>query len=66
MYLNNPFRVLNILFSVADGITGADVGVNPNMPFFREQKTEGFPTITYLHIHECDSFSVCIVAVLGC
>lgn len=58
--------MLNILFSVADGITGADVGVNPNMPFFREQKTEGFPTITYLHIHECDSFSVCIVAVLGC
>lgn len=43
---------------VLDGISGADVGVNPNMPFFREQEAEGFPTITYLHIHECDSFSI--------
>lgn len=43
----------------ADGITGADVGVKPNMQLFREQKTEGFPRIAYIQIHECDKFSVC-------
>ncbi|KAL1828360.1 plant cysteine oxidase 2 [Daucus carota subsp. sativus] len=49
---------IRLLKTVLDGISGADVGVNPNMPFFREQKTEGLPTITYLHIHECDKFSI--------
>lgn len=46
------------LKAVLDGITGADVGVTPNMQYFREQKTEGFPRIAYIQIYECDKFSI--------
>jgi len=35
-----------------------DVGVSPDMPFFKATKGEGYPRITYLHIYECDRFSI--------
>ncbi|KAK3036672.1 hypothetical protein RJ639_030241 [Escallonia herrerae] len=41
-----------------DKMTKADVGLRRNMPFFRAQESEGLPKITYLHIHECDKFSI--------
>ncbi|KAG5535062.1 hypothetical protein RHGRI_022993 [Rhododendron griersonianum] len=44
--------------SVLDGMTEVDVGLRPNMPYFRRASTDQLPKITYLHIHECDKFSI--------
>lgn len=36
-----------------------DVGLSPNMPCFEEtENQEAPPPITYVHIYECDKFSV--------
>lgn len=36
----------------------ADVGLSPELPYFRIVLGRRTPTITYLHLHECDNFSV--------
>ncbi|KAK4477626.1 hypothetical protein RD792_016864 [Penstemon davidsonii] len=41
--------------SVLDAMTQADVGLKPNMPFFSSERA---PIITYLHLHECEKFSI--------
>ncbi|XVE83847.1 hypothetical protein DITRI_Ditri16bG0120500 [Diplodiscus trichospermus] len=46
------------LKAVLDEIKPADVGLNPQMPFFRLPVTRRAPPITYLHIHECEKFSM--------
>ncbi|OMO77460.1 hypothetical protein COLO4_25159 [Corchorus olitorius] len=46
------------LRAVLDEIQPADVGLTPQMPFFRPPVTRRAPPITYLHIHECDKFSM--------
>ncbi|KAK3030824.1 hypothetical protein RJ639_035753 [Escallonia herrerae] len=46
------------LKAALDKMTEADVGLRRNMPFFRAQESEGLPKITYLHIYECDKFSI--------
>jgi cysteamine dioxygenase len=46
------------LKAVLDNMTEADVGVKPNMPFFATGENDGPPKITYLHLHECDKFSI--------
>ncbi|KAL3813357.1 hypothetical protein ACJIZ3_014625 [Penstemon smallii] len=43
------------LASVLDAMTQADVGLKPNMPFFSSERA---PIITYLHLHECNKFSI--------
>ena len=37
-----------------------DVGLSPEMPYFRTTADEGTPPITYLHLYENNKFSVCI------
>ncbi|KAJ4818676.1 hypothetical protein LUZ62_031242 [Rhynchospora pubera] len=45
------------LRSVLDTITAQDVGLNLNMRCFRQSDGQQ-PQITYLHLHECDKFSI--------
>ncbi|GMI86933.1 plant cysteine oxidase 2, HYPOXIA RESPONSE UNKNOWN PROTEIN 43 [Hibiscus trionum] len=46
------------LSALLDEIQPADVGLTPQMRFFSPQSTRRVPTITYLHIHECEKFSI--------
>ncbi|KAL9275246.1 Plant cysteine oxidase 2-like protein [Drosera capensis] len=46
------------LTSVLDSLKPADVGLTPNMPYFRSTTTKGAPPITYLHLFESDKFSM--------
>ncbi|XP_076901689.1 plant cysteine oxidase 2-like [Bidens hawaiensis] len=46
------------LKTILNGITSSDVGVWPNMPYFKVKETSRFPRITYLHLTECDKFSI--------
>uniref|UniRef100_M0ZLF3 cysteine dioxygenase n=2 Tax=Solanum tuberosum TaxID=4113 RepID=M0ZLF3_SOLTU len=46
------------LKEVLDTMAGADVGLRPNMPYFKSIRYDRPPTITYLHLHECDKFSI--------
>ncbi|KAL8545908.1 hypothetical protein ACS0TY_005869 [Phlomoides rotata] len=41
--------------AILDGMSEADVGLSPNMPIFSRERA---PVITYLHLHECDKFSI--------
>nr|DAD31179.1 TPA_asm: hypothetical protein HUJ06_010030 [Nelumbo nucifera] len=47
-----------INFSCVDGMQPADVGLSPAMPYFKTVETEGAPPITYLHLYECNKFSI--------
>ncbi|CAL4965731.1 unnamed protein product [Urochloa decumbens] len=44
--------------SVLDCITAADVGLTPNMSYFRRVDPRGTPKITYLHLYKCEAFSI--------
>ncbi|XWS40839.1 hypothetical protein CRYUN_Cryun17cG0030500 [Craigia yunnanensis] len=46
------------LRAVLDEFQPADVGLTPQMPFFSPPVTRRAPPITYLHIHECEKFSM--------
>ncbi|XP_030469955.1 plant cysteine oxidase 2-like [Syzygium oleosum] len=46
------------LRAVLDGIRPEDLGLTPDMPYFRTSVTQRHPTITYLHLCECDKFSM--------
>ncbi|KAL2528766.1 Plant cysteine oxidase 1 [Forsythia ovata] len=46
---------IQTLAAVLDKMTQADVGLRPDMPFFDSKQA---PIITYLHLHECDKFSI--------
>lgn len=43
---------------VLDRMKPEDVGLNPEMPYFRPKVNKGLPKITYLHLHECEKFSI--------
>ncbi|KAK9272203.1 hypothetical protein L1049_002574 [Liquidambar formosana] len=43
---------------VLDSMKPDDVGLSPEMPYFTMPVTQRGPAITYLHIHECDKFSI--------
>jgi len=42
----------------ADNFKPADVGLFPEMPHFQASVAGRTPVIRYLHLHECDKFSV--------
>ncbi|CAN4081699.1 unnamed protein product [Withania somnifera] len=44
--------------AVLDKMTEADVGLRRNMPYFKSTQSDKPPKITYLHVHECDKFSI--------
>nr|XP_018684401.1 PREDICTED: plant cysteine oxidase 2-like isoform X2 [Musa acuminata subsp. malaccensis] len=54
------------LRSILDNVDASDVGLTPKMPYFRRGASEGRPPITYLHIYECDKFSVCSIISMIC
>lgn len=43
---------------VLDRIKPANVGLTPDMPYFEAIENEEVPPVTYLHIYECDKFSI--------
>ena len=53
-----PHEDIDELQSVLDGIKPEDVGLRPDMPYFRTSATQRVPRITYLHIYECEKFSM--------
>ncbi|KAK9698368.1 hypothetical protein RND81_08G099400 [Saponaria officinalis] len=46
------------LRSVLDSLKPEDVGLSPEMPYFRATKNGRAPAITYLHLYEGDKFSM--------
>ncbi|PAN32650.1 hypothetical protein PAHAL_5G502600 [Panicum hallii] len=44
--------------AVLDSITAEDVGLTPNMSYFRRVDPHGTPKITYLHLYKCEAFSI--------
>lgn len=46
------------LRTVLDNLKADDVGLNPEMPYFQLFKNGRSPIITYLHLYECDKFSI--------
>lgn len=58
MMMPPAFSVINHVLIFADGMRPVDLGLNPDMPYFQTPVTQQYPTITYLHLSECDKFSV--------
>ncbi|KAF3444760.1 hypothetical protein FNV43_RR14453 [Rhamnella rubrinervis] len=46
------------LRSVLDDMKPADVGLTPELPYFRTTPAHRTPAITYLHLYECERFSM--------
>ncbi|CAL0321753.1 unnamed protein product [Lupinus luteus] len=53
-----PPQHIQKLQSVLDGIKPEDVGLTPDMPYFLTNVEQRIPRITYLHIYECEKFSI--------
>lgn len=53
-----PPQDIDMLCTVLDGIKPEDVGLRPDLPYFRTSATQRMPRITYLHIYECEKFSM--------
>lgn len=50
-------KILTVASVCAAGIKPEDLGLKPDMPYF-SNINGGTPKITYLHIYECEKFSV--------
>lgn len=53
-----PPADLERLRVVLDSMKPSDVGLTPDLPYFRTIETEGTPPVTYLHLYECNQFSM--------
>ncbi|XP_026659870.2 plant cysteine oxidase 2-like isoform X3 [Phoenix dactylifera] len=56
-FLPSPEDVVR-LRSILDNMNASDVGLSQNMPYFWNVEPQGTPPITYLHLYECDKFSI--------
>lgn len=54
------FVLLMNLLVYIDKMEPVDVGLSPEMPYFRTTAGQRTPPITYLHLYENNKFSVCI------
>ncbi|XP_058736305.1 plant cysteine oxidase 2-like [Vicia villosa] len=52
-----PSQHIDLLRSILAGIKPEDLGLKPDMPYFTNNNA-GTPKITYLHIFECEKFSM--------
>jgi len=50
-------KLLTVAYVCAAGIKPEDLGLKSDMPYF-SNINGGTPKITYLHIYECEKFSV--------
>ncbi|KAH7532614.1 hypothetical protein FEM48_Zijuj04G0040200 [Ziziphus jujuba var. spinosa] len=50
--------VLGLVCYGADDMKPVDVGLTPDMPYFRTTAARRTPAITYLHLYECEKFSM--------
>ncbi|KAM0944775.1 putative cysteamine dioxygenase [Dioscorea sansibarensis] len=46
------------LKAILDDVKPADVGLAQNLPYFLKSNAKGAPPVTYLHLYECDKFSI--------
>ncbi|OIW12441.1 hypothetical protein TanjilG_04190 [Lupinus angustifolius] len=53
-----PPQDIEKLQSVLDGIKPEDVGLTPNVPYILTNAEQRISRITYLHIYECENFSM--------
>ncbi|KAK4281014.1 hypothetical protein QN277_012561 [Acacia crassicarpa] len=53
-----PPQDIEKLRAVIDAIKLEDVGLKPEMPYFRTNAACRTPRITYQHVYECDKFSI--------
>lgn len=53
-----PPQDVHQLCSILDNLKPMDVGLTPEMPYFRTRRIGVSPFITYLHLHECEKFSI--------
>ncbi|PIA62550.1 hypothetical protein AQUCO_00200514v1 [Aquilegia coerulea] len=53
----SPQDVERVRF-VLDSLKPEDVGLTQDMPYFKEIEKKGTPRIAYLHVYECDKFSI--------
>ncbi|KAM1009597.1 hypothetical protein ACFX13_045872 [Malus domestica] len=53
-----PADDIQRLSSVLGAIKPADVGLTPDLPYFRMTVARRTPAITYLHLYECEKFSM--------
>ncbi|KAE9612662.1 hypothetical protein Lal_00005962 [Lupinus albus] len=53
-----PPQDIEKLQSVLDGMKPEDVGLTPNVPYFLTNAEQRISRITYLHIYECEDFSI--------
>ncbi|XP_024031638.1 plant cysteine oxidase 2 [Morus notabilis] len=53
-----PPEDIQRLQSVLDVMKPEDVGLTPELPYFRANAGSRTPAITYLHLHECENFSM--------
>ncbi|KAK1259111.1 hypothetical protein QJS04_geneDACA021399 [Acorus gramineus] len=56
-FVPSPAAV-KLLGSVLDDMKPSDLGLRQSMPYFRSTDARAKPPVTYMHLYECDKFSM--------